>query len=395
MMARWSFHSWKRLDWIMVTIVALLMAIGILFVFSADSRTGNPAVGPLYQKQLVWMAVGLVCFFVMALSDYHQWIRMAWWLYGAALVMLVLVFVPHVGVKIFGATRWIQVAGLWVFQPAELMKLAVVLVLARLFGWPGQSLRHGRIVLLGLALVLAPLVLIVKQPDLGTAIIFLPVLVAVMYAAGVPGRILVPLVTAGGLVVVLVLAVIVIPPKLGWNEARQERLIRMIGLNPYQRDRILVFVDSDRDPLGTGWNKAQSQIAIGSGRFWGKGYMQGTQNILGFLPRTVAPNDFIFSVIAEEKGFMGSMTVLMLFALMIHLGLRVAAVASDKIGRLLCVGIVTILFCHVFVNIAMTIGVLPITGIPLPLISYGGTFMIGTMTALGMMQSVYIWGDWR
>ena len=391
----WLLHSWKRMDWVLMTATTLLLAIGILFVFSADSRTGNPAVGPLYQKQLVWMGIGLICYFGVALTDYHQWIRIAWLLYGIALVLLVLVFVPHVGVKIFGANRWIQVAGLWIFQPAEIMKLAVALILARLFGWPGRPVHHGRFVLYGLVLVLTPMALIVKQPDLGTAIIFLPMLVVVMFVAGVPGRIIGTLVVSGALAVLMIMAVIVIPPKLGWNEARQERLVRLVGLTLYQRDRVLVFLDSDRDPLGAGWNKAQSQIAIGSGRFWGKGYMQGTQNILGFLPRTVAPNDFIFSVIAEEKGFMGSLTVLLLFALLIHTGLRAAAVAADKMGRLLCVGIITILFCHVFVNIAMTIGVLPITGLPLPLISYGGTFMVGTMTALGMMQSVYIRGDWR
>ena len=395
MTVRWILWSLKRMDWVLVAVVALLLGVGVLFVFSADSRGGNPALGPLYQKQLVWMAVGLVCFFGVALTDYHLWIRLAWWAYGLALLLLILVFVPHVGLKIFGANRWIQVAGLGVFQPAELMKLATVLILTRLFGWPGGRARLRRLVVLGLALVLAPMALIIKQPDLGTALVFLPLLAAIMFAAGVPGRILWPLAALAALAVMLVLAVIVVPPKLGWADSRQERLIRMVGLNPYQRDRILVFLDGERDPLGAGWNKAQSQIAIGSGRLWGKGYLQGTQNILGFLPRTVAPNDFIFSVIAEEKGFVGALAVLFLFALMIHSALRAAASAADKMGRLLCVGVVTIVFCHVFINLAMTIGVLPITGIPLPLISYGGTFMVGTLTALGITQSVYSRGDWR
>ncbi len=379
----------------MLTIILLLLLVGILFVFSADFRSGNPALGTLYRKQMVWMGVGLLCFFGMALTDYHQWIRVAWWLYALALVMLILVFVPHVGLKIFGANRWIQVGGLWVFQPAELMKLATLLMLVRLFGWPGKPVRQGRFIVLGLAIVMAPLTLIIKQPDLGTALVFLPLLVAVMFAADVPGRIVGGFVGVVLLVAVMTLAVIVLPSKLGWEKERQNRIVRMIGLKPYHRDRILVFLDGNRDPLDSGWTKAQSQIAIGSGRFWGKGYLQGTQNILGFLPKTVAPNDFIFSVIAEEKGFMGSMVVLFLFAGLMHAGLRAASVAVDKMGRLLCVGVVTIIFCHVFINIAMTIGVLPITGIPLPLISYGGTFMVGILTALGMVQSVYIRGDWR
>jgi rod shape determining protein RodA len=273
--------------------------------------------------------------------------------------------------------------------------LALALVLARFFGWPGQLIHRLRFVVVGLALALTPMALIVKQPDLGTALVFLPLLGAVMFAAGVPGRILGILAGAAAIMVVVVMAAIVAPPKLGWEQARQERLVRMVGLNLYQRDRIMVFLDSDLDPLGAGWNKAQSQIAVGSGRLWGKGYLRGTQNILGFLPRTVAPNDFIFSVIAEEKGFAGSVAVLGLFALVIHAGLRAAAVAKDKIGRLLCVGVITVLFCHVFVNIAMTIGFLPITGIPLPLISYGGSFMVGTLTSLGIVQSVYIRGNWR
>ncbi len=392
---RWIWWSLKRMDWILVAVVALLLAVGLLFVFSADSRGGSPPPGSLYQKQLVWIAVGLVCFFGAALTDYHVWIRFAWWGYGLALVLLSLVFVPHVGLKIFGAQRWIQVAGLGVFQPAELMKLAAALVLARVFGWPGRSVRQMRFAGWGLALILAPMALIIKQPDLGTALVFIPLLAAVMLVAGVPGRILASLAALALLGLLLVLAVILVPPKLGWAEARQERLIRLVGLNPYQRERVLAFLDGKRDPLGAGWNRAQSQIAIGSGRLWGKGYRQGTQNILGFLPRTVAPNDFIFSVIAEEKGFAGSLAVLFLFALMLHAVLRAAASAADKMGRLLCVGVAAIVFCHVFVNLAMTIGVLPVTGLPLPLISYGGTFMIGTLTALGITQSVYIGGDWR
>ncbi len=395
MRIRWATRLLKRLDWVMLAIMALLLVLGILFVFSADFRSGNSALGTLYRKQMIWMGVGLLCFFGMALTDYNQWIRLAWFLYVLALVILVLVFVPHVGLKLFGANRWIRVGGLGVFQPAELMKLSTLLVLVRLFGWPGEPARQGRLVVLGLALVMVPLALIIKQPDLGTALIFLPLLVAVMFAANVPGHILGTLIGLALLLVVMALALIALPSKLGWATERQDRIVRMIGLKPYHRDRILVFLEDNRDPLDSGWTKAQSQIAIGSGRLWGKGYLQGTQNILGFLPKTVAPNDFIFSVIAEEKGFMGSMVVLVLFAGLIHAGLRAAAVAADKMGRLLCVGVVTIIFCHVFINMAMTIGVLPITGIPLPLISYGGTFMVGMLTALGMVQSVYIRGNWR
>ncbi len=391
----WPWRLWKRLDWVLLAAMLLLLISGVFFVFSAGLRGGHPAIGPLYQKQLLWIGLGLICFLGASLVDYHRWIHAAWWLYGLALLLLILVFVPHVGVKTFGAYRWIRLIGPWVFQPAELMKLALVLVLVRLFGWPGRPTRRWRFIFYGLALALLPLALIIKQPDMGTAIILLPVTVAIMFVGGVRARALISLLTLGLLAMSIILALIIIPTKLNWSESRQEQLAQRLGISPYQRDRILVFLNSDLDPLGAGWNKAQSQIAVGSGRLWGKGYLQGTQNVLGFLPWTVAPNDFIFSVIAEEKGFIGSLAVLTLFALIIHAGLRTAALAADKMGRLLCVGIVAILFCHVFVNIAMTIGVLPITGIPLPLLSYGGTFMVGTMTALGLLQSVYIRGDWR
>ncbi|NLB59513.1 MAG: rod shape-determining protein RodA [Lentisphaerae bacterium] len=395
MKKRWLGYFWQRLDWFQLGVMLLLLIVGVCFVYSADTRVSRAALGPLYQKQVLWIILGLCSFTFMALTDYHQWVRAAWWLYGAALLLLVLVFVPHVGLKIFGARRWIQVGGLFIFQPAELMKVAVVLVLARLFGWPGRALQQRRLVWLGLGLVLVPMLLISKQPDLGTALVLLPLLWVVMFAAGISGRVLGALAAGGLLLLGIMLAVVVLPSKLGCSPPQQERLVRLVGLTPYQCDRILVFLDSDRDPLGAGWSRAQSEIAVGSGRLWGKGYLQGTQNILGFLPRTVAPNDFIFSVIAEEKGFVGSLAVLMLFAFLIYAGWRTAALAADKMGRLLCLGIVTILFCHVFMNIAMTIGLMPVTGIPLPLISYGGTFIVGTLTALGMIQSVYLRGDWR
>lgn len=372
-----------------------LLGIGIAFIFSAGYSNPDPFFQSLFIKQISWAVLGMLFFILFAAVDYHHWTRMAWWVYAAGLILLALVFVPHVGYKINGALRWLQLAGKPILQPAELMKIAVIILLARLFGWPGRNLRRWRLALFGLALVLAPMALIIKQPDLGMALVFLPILAGIMWASGVPGARLAVLAALGIILAGGALALIIIPPKLGMDEHRHELLVGRIGIKPYQLDRITVLLDSDRDPLGAGWNKAQSKIAVGSGGFTGKGYLQGTQNILGFLPRTVAPSDFIFSVIAEEKGFMGGAVTLALFAVLLVAGLRAAESATDKMGRLLCVGIVTMLFCHVFVNIAMTIGLLPIKGIPLPLISYGGTFMICTMTALGIVQSVYIRGEWR
>lgn len=390
-----ALHALRRLDWSLVTAMLALLGIGIAFIFSAGYGNPDAPSQPLFLKQLCWAALGMVFFLGFAIIDYHLWTRMAVWIYIIGLILLALVFVPHIGLKIYGARRWLQIAGLRILQPAELMKLALIILLARLFGWPGRNLCRWRPVLFGLVLALAPMVLTIKQPDLGTALIFLSILAGIMWAAGISGTRLGILAALGILLVGSVLALIVIPPKFGMDAHRHARMISQIGISQYQRERITVFLDRNRDPLGAGWNKAQSQIAVGSGRLTGKGYLQGTQNLLGFLPRTVAPNDFIFSVIAEEKGFLGALTTLFLFGVLLVAGLRAAESAADKMGRLLCAGIVTMLFCHIFVNIAMTIGLLPITGIPLPLISYGGTFMLGTMTALGIVQSVYIRGEWR
>ena len=235
-----------------------------------------------------------------------------------------------------------------------------------------------------------PLMLVLLEPDLGTAMISVPVTFIMMFVAGVPLRILLSFVGSGLLGVLIIVTAMFLPAKLGVSPEGQERIMHLTFLRAHQRDRIETFFHPDKDPLGTGWNKTQSEIAVGSGGMWGKGFKQGTQNILGFLPKSVAHTDFIYSVIAEEKGFLGSLTILILFGTLIAAGMQVAVMARDRLGRLLCVGMVSMIFCHVFINIAMTVGLMPITGVPLPLLSYGGSFMIVTMSALGIVQSVYI-----
>lgn len=385
----------RRLNLAMLAAMLALLGLGIAFIYSAAFGLTGQAGLNLYEKQIGWAAIGLACFLLFALTDYHYLTRFAWLFYVAGLVLLVLVFVPEVGMKMYGARRWIQAGGVRLFQPAELMKIACVILLARLFGYPGRNVRRWRYSIIGLVLTLVPAALIIKQPDMGTAMIFFPVLLGGMFAAGVPGRKIAVFLVGAGLIVLFVGAAIVLPPRAGMPENEHKRLLTRIGISPYQRERILVFFDSRRDPLGSGWNKAQSQIAVGSGGLFGKGYMQGTQNILGFLPRTVAPTDFVFSVIAEETGFAGALATLTLFGILFYGGLRAAAVAGDKLGSMLCVGFITMLFCHVFINIAMTVGLAPITGIPLPFVSYGGTFMVSTMSALGLVQSVHIRGEWK
>ncbi len=385
----------RRMDWLMVIVALLLMAIGIAFIYSAEQAGGRIGSGAFHQKQMIWALIGIVFFFGFAATDYHALANVAWLLYAAGVILLVMVLMPQIGQKVYGARRWVQLAGFRLLQPSELMKPALVILLARLFGWPGRSAGRFWLIAAAVLATLIPAGLILKQPDLGTALIFPPVLGAMMFAAGVPLRTLGWFLGAGLAVCCIVISLLLLPQKLGWNEERQRDSLKAVGISAYQRERMLVFFDGDRDPLGAGWNKAQSQIAVGSGRFWGKGYGMGTQNILGFLPRTVAPNDFIFSVIAEEKGFAGSMAVLFLFAILLGCCVRAAVVARDRVGMLICVGITTLLCCHVFINVGMTIGLLPVTGTPLPLVSYGGTFLVSVLGVLGIVQSIYVRGDRR
>jgi rod shape determining protein RodA len=275
-------------------------------------------------------------------------------------------------------------------QPSELGKLAVIMAGAALLSPPAE--KFERLPSMGWLFLLAgiPMLLVMKEPDLGSALVYVPVTLAMLYVAGARSRPLALLVLSGVVLVTVVLAAVALPEKLGVTPERQDRFFRALRLSDYQRDRIEVFLQPGKDPMGAGWNKRQSEIAVGSGGLAGKGFLKGTQNILGFLPRTVAPTDFIFSVIAEETGFAGSVTVLVLYGILMVCGLYAAMVARDKMGRVLCVGIVTMIFTHVFVNMAMTIGLVPIVGIPLPLVSYGGTFMVVTLFALGLIQSVYV-----
>jgi rod shape determining protein RodA len=207
--------------------------------------------------------------------------------------------------------------------------------------------------------------------------ILLPIIMAILFCAGIPLRPLLVLIGTGGTALLILVAWLIFFPE-------------SCPLEDYQKNRILVYLNIIQDPLGSGWNKLQSQIAVGSGGWFGKGYLKGTQNILGFLPRTVAPTDFIYSVVSEETGFAGSSLLLVLYTTVVVRCMRAAVLARDTFGRLLAVGTGVLIFSHVFVNIAMTIGLMPITGVPLPLMSYGGTFMVSTMTALGLVQSVYL-----
>jgi rod shape determining protein RodA len=216
------------------------------------------------------------------------------------------------------------------------------------------------------------------EPDLGSALVLIPICFGLMFVSGVRVKHL-------ALAALLGIALAGIGLPIMWK-LRENKT----GGRNYQRDRLTVFLHLDHDPRGAGWNIKQSLIAVGSGGLTGKGYLQGTQNLLGYLPPTVARNDFIFPVFAEEEGFIGGLVIILLYAVLLFSGLRIAANARDRLGMLLATGIVVMLFFHIFINVGMTIGLMPVTGLPLPLLSYGGSFVLASMTALGLLQNVWI-----
>ncbi len=378
----------RRSNWLLTAVTAILLVIGVMFVYSACYIGDDQSTRELYRRQILWIVVGSAAYFAFALHDYHHFKRSSWAIYGGGIALLLVVLV--IGTTIYGAKRWLMLFGIIGIQPAEIAKLTTIILLAHQLSLPGRDLRRfSDLVFIGL-LILIPVGLIMLQPDLGTALVFVPTAVIMMFVAGLPIKYLITVGTLGLILVTLILGTMFLPAKLGASKQTQQRVRKFCILTEYQQKRIDVFFHPEKDPLGSGWNKRQSEIAVGSGGLRGKGYLKGTQNILGFLPRSVAPTDFIYSVIAEEKGFIGSLAVLALFFAILLLGMFTALRTEDAMGRLLCVGMGSLLFFHVFINIAMTVGLMPITGLPLPFLSYGGTFMVIMMSSLGIIQSVYI-----
>ncbi len=346
----------------LLLITTILLIAGLYCIYSATWMRETHFL----RSQCFWLLFSLPIFFITSFTHY-RWIKLgATPLYLLALAALLLVLV--LGVKVYGARSWLNL-GFCHFQPSELAIIAGIMLLS-LFLSTSEK-RHPLLrILLSTTIVALPCLLILVQPNLGGAIVWLPVFFAMLYAANIPARYLLTMLLLG---------------------AAFTPLMINFGMKPYQRDRITVFLDPSLDPQGAGWNINQSLNAIGSGGFWGKGFKApNTLNELGYLPSTIVHNDFIFSVLGEEHGFFGSSLLLLLFVLLIFLGLFIAMKAADTLGRLLAVGIVFLFFTHTFMNIGMTIGVTPITGLPLPLVSYGGSFMIVAMLSLGLLQSVWI-----
>ena len=347
-------------DWVLLLTVCLLSAFGIVNLYSATAEWSGST--PFYLKQMFWLGGGLVLALLVCLFDYRHLEHFA--IFGYVISVGLLLFVLMMGKTSMGATRWIHL-GFFNLQPSEVIKLSMVLILARIFGRTAHPLGFQFLELWQPALILlVPVVLILKQPDLGTALMVVFISGSMLLFAGLQRN------TLWGLALLGVLAGVA-----GW-----------FGMHDYQRERIRTFLDPEADPLGSGYHIIQSKIAVGSGGFFGKGFMQGTQSQLSFLPER--HTDFAFSVFAEEWGFAGSCVLLLGYLFLIIWGIYIARRAADRFGMFLAVGVTAMIFWHIVVNLGMVIGLLPVVGVPLPLFSYGGTSMVTTMIGVGLLMNV-------
>lgn len=349
-----------KINWGLIVLLAIMACIGFAMMYSAANGDGAQWMYPQMKRFAVFFVVMLCLIFVPI-----RWIlSLSYVPYIVALILLVVV--EFQGVKAMGAQRWISIAG-FTLQPSELMKICLVLALARYFHFMHyRDTKHLLHLLVPILLVLLPAVLILKQPDLGTAFILMVVGGSLFFATGVKWW-------KFGVVIASGLAAI---PFI-WH-----------SLHEYQKKRVLTFLDPERDPLGAGYNIIQSQIAIGSGGLSGKGFMSGSQNQLNFLPEK--HTDFIFTMLSEELGFIGGALIIVLYGMIIFYGLWIALQSQSHYGRLLVTGITTVFSLHVFINIAMVMGLIPVVGAPLPLLSFGGTMMMTILLGYGLVLNVSV-----
>jgi len=354
--------SFRDFDWMLLSLVSLMSIISVLEIKSATLHTKFRGFD---HKQIGFLLAGMGLMFLMTQIDYHWLLDIAPWAYGIGLLSLVAVWL--VGTKVLGARRWINLGGGVHFQPSEWVKLVLVLAMARFFwGLAGRELRWTDIAK-AFALIGVPMGLVLIQPDLGTALTYFPILVAGLFLGGIRVR----------QVLVLLLGFFIL---IGgaWMSGKR--------LKPYQMARLTSFIDPGSDPRGAGYQILQSKIAVGAGGLWGKGTNQGTQTQGDFLP--IPYTDFIFAAFCEEHGFVGGMGILLLYFLVLMRLIENAQQASDAPGTFIVMGVVAVLLFQIVVNIGMVVGLMPVTGIPLPLMSYGGSSILFTFLALGIVMNI-------
>lgn len=354
--------SFRDFDWVLLGFVLVLSVISVLEIKSATLHTKFHGFD---HKQIGFLATGLVLMFLISLIDYHRLIDIVHWAYGISIVALIAVLA--FGTKVLGGRRWIKFPGGIHFQPSEWVKLVLIVAIARYFwGLAGKELTWTDIGK-AFAMVCIPMLMVLKQPDLGTSLTYLPILICGLFLGGMRFK--------QAAIILLVFALLGVG---AWKSGKH--------LKPYQQARINAFLNPDTDPRGSGYQIRQSLIAVGSGGIWGKGANKGTQTQGDFLP--IPYTDFIFAAFCEEHGFIGALGVLLLYFLILMRLIQNAQTASDLPGTFIIMGVVAVIIFQIAVNIGMVIGLMPVTGIPLPLMSYGGSSILFTFLALGIVMNI-------
>ncbi len=363
--SRSVFQGWDRFDYILTTTAILLVVFGLVLIYSGSIRSYDGPIASFTNpvaKQLVFAFVGVVAMLLVSKLDYHYLTHYAWILYGIGLISLVVILA--VGHSAYGSTRWFNLGPIQI-QPSEFAKLATILALARFFSEHGGDAKDLRALLISLLIVAPVAGLVFVEPDLGTTVVILSIWLGVVVVAGV---------NRGHLLVMGAIFLAVLP------------FVWTFFIADYQVTRVATLVDAEQDPLGEGYNVIQSKIAVGSGQWFGNGLTNGQQTQQGNLK--VPTKDYIFSVLGEELGFTGAMGLFALFILLLMRGIRAAQIAGDTAGQLVAVGIVVLILMQAFINIAVNVSLFPVTGVPLPFVSQGGSSLLSVFIALGLLQSI-------
>lgn len=354
-------RRYKDFDSVLLAMAFIICLIGLLAIHSATQAKGLPLAESYTLRQMTWMGIGAALLLFTLKIAYHKFLDMAYPIYFINVLLLLLVLL--IGHVRLGAQRWFSIFG-FAFQPSEFMKLSLILALSAYVGQKKGNMESIESLVIPSLLVGAPFVLVLLQPDLGTALLLVPIFFAILLVGGAKPKYLIRMILAG-----------VACTPVFWH-----------FLRGYQKQRLLVFINPNADPLGAGYTIIQSKIAIGSGGLFGKGWLNGTQNQLNFIPER--HTDFIFSVIGEEWGFLGALALILIYLFIAHRAYNIGNLTSDRYGKCICTGITVLISLQVVINIAMTVGMMPVVGIPLPMVSYGGSSLLTTLIAIGLLLNV-------
>lgn len=355
----------KHIDWLTFTAPIVLTIMGILTIYSATRPVFDTSHPSFYLRQTIWLIAGVCAMVATSVFDYRRLLKYAYPIYIAGIILLIITII--FGHKGMGAQRWLRIGPLS-FQPSELFKIILIITLSKYFSTIRTPLSYWQTLFSFTVFALIPFVILYSQPDLGTALMLLIIMVVMLICKGIEKKLMIS-------TIILLLIALPFTGKIIWN-----------GLKDYQKNRLVAFLDPGVDPTGIGYQLEQSKVTIGSGKTFGKGYLKGTQGPLRFLPEK--HTDFIFAVFAEEWGFVGSFFLLSIYILLIIRGFETAYYSKDIFGTLLAIGISVMFLLYVSINIGMTMGLMPVVGVPLPFFSYGGTALLSNFIAVGLLISI-------